>query len=168
MNRELHRLGERLLIVRRNTAGGCTDIFTFPTLTSSCILNRNPRRLSSTVPHTTGGRHAHRDGCSGRRFVPSRRRIVRRRCFRRAETPHSVSRARWMTRDLLHQDRARWWLRIHIPANARPGVYRGTVTIRDDHSPTVKVPLRLRVESADAAGKVCSSVKRPALGVKGR
>jgi hypothetical protein len=39
-----------------------------------------------------------------------------------------------------------WWLRIRVPEKARPGVYRGTVTVYDDLSPrAVYIPLRLRV-----------------------
>ncbi|MDP2984617.1 MAG: DUF6067 family protein [Candidatus Latescibacter sp.] len=40
----------------------------------------------------------------------------------------------------------RWWLKIHVPENARPGLYRGTVTVFDDGcEKAVAVPLLLRV-----------------------
>ncbi len=41
---------------------------------------------------------------------------------------------------------SRWWLRIHVPENARAGVYTGTVTVFDDLSgKAASIPLRLRV-----------------------
>ncbi len=39
-----------------------------------------------------------------------------------------------------------WWLRIHVPDDAQPGIYRGTVTVRDDgFDQTVEIPVVLRV-----------------------
>jgi hypothetical protein len=40
----------------------------------------------------------------------------------------------------------RWWLKIHVPENTRPGIYRGIVTVFDDTcEKAVAVPLMLRV-----------------------
>lgn len=40
----------------------------------------------------------------------------------------------------------RWWIRIHVPEDARPGLYRGAVTIWDDgFDRAIEIPLALRV-----------------------
>ncbi len=40
----------------------------------------------------------------------------------------------------------RWWIQIHVPEDARPGVYNATVTLSDDgFDQVVKIPLKLRV-----------------------
>ncbi len=40
----------------------------------------------------------------------------------------------------------RWWLRVHIPDNASPGIYRGAVTLWDDgFEQAVSVPVAIRV-----------------------
>jgi len=39
----------------------------------------------------------------------------------------------------------RFWLTLHVPEDAEPGVYEGTVTIRDDRGAEGRVPVRLRV-----------------------
>jgi hypothetical protein len=40
----------------------------------------------------------------------------------------------------------RWWITAHVPENARPGIYRGAVTVWDDVSPAaVQIPVALRV-----------------------
>jgi hypothetical protein len=40
----------------------------------------------------------------------------------------------------------RWWLTVHVPADAKPGVYQGTVTIHDDGFPhSVELPILFRV-----------------------
>jgi hypothetical protein len=40
----------------------------------------------------------------------------------------------------------RWWIQIHVPNNAKPGMYKGSVTVWDDgFSKAVKIPLSLRV-----------------------
>ena len=40
----------------------------------------------------------------------------------------------------------RWWIRIHIPDDAKPGLYRGKVTVWDDgFEKAVEIPLALRV-----------------------
>ncbi|NKB67368.1 MAG: hypothetical protein GKR89_09935 [Candidatus Latescibacteria bacterium] len=42
----------------------------------------------------------------------------------------------------------RWWVTIHVPADAKPGLYRGSVTIWDDDSDhAVQIPIALRVLS---------------------
>ncbi|MCZ7647021.1 MAG: hypothetical protein M5U26_17485 [Planctomycetota bacterium] len=40
----------------------------------------------------------------------------------------------------------RWWLRVHVPSDARPGLYRGAVTLWDDgFAQALEVPVALRV-----------------------
>ena len=40
----------------------------------------------------------------------------------------------------------RWWLTVHVPEQAKPGLYEGTVTVRDEgYSQVVEVPVKLRV-----------------------
>ena len=40
----------------------------------------------------------------------------------------------------------RYWLTIHVPDDAKPGLYRGTVTVWDDgFDRAVEIPLALRV-----------------------
>lgn len=40
----------------------------------------------------------------------------------------------------------RWWIKIHVPEDARAGLYQGTVTVWDDgFDRAVEIPLRLRV-----------------------
>jgi hypothetical protein len=44
------------------------------------------------------------------------------------------------------QECQRWWLTIHVPDNAKAGLYRGTVTLKDDgFGQPVRIPLTLRV-----------------------
>ena len=40
----------------------------------------------------------------------------------------------------------RWWITIHVPARTPPGIYRGRITLRDDHTQAATVlPVRFRV-----------------------
>ena len=39
----------------------------------------------------------------------------------------------------------RWWLTVRVPDAAKPGGYRGTLSVRDDHSGAVEIPVALRV-----------------------
>jgi len=40
----------------------------------------------------------------------------------------------------------RWWIQIHVPGDAKAGVYEGTVTVRDDvYDKAVGIPISLRV-----------------------
>lgn len=40
----------------------------------------------------------------------------------------------------------RWWIQVHVPVNAKAGLYQGTVTLQDDgFSEVVEIPLSLRV-----------------------
>ncbi len=39
----------------------------------------------------------------------------------------------------------RYWLTVHVPDDAKPGIYQGNIEITADSAVTVKVPLKLRV-----------------------
>ncbi len=40
----------------------------------------------------------------------------------------------------------RWWLTVHVPDDAKPGLYRGTVTLQDEgYEKAVEIPLSFRV-----------------------
>ena len=41
----------------------------------------------------------------------------------------------------------RFWMTVRTPADARPGVYKGTITIRAEKGETARVPLKFRVRS---------------------
>ncbi len=39
----------------------------------------------------------------------------------------------------------RWWLTVQVPKNAAPGIYTGKITLRDDSSKAVVIPVKFRV-----------------------
>ena len=41
----------------------------------------------------------------------------------------------------------RFWMTVRTPADARPGVYKGTITIRAEQGETARLPLEFRVRS---------------------
>ena len=41
----------------------------------------------------------------------------------------------------------RYWLTVRTPADARPGLYAGTVTIRPEQGGVAKIPLEFRVRN---------------------
>ena len=44
------------------------------------------------------------------------------------------------------QECQRWWLTVHVPEDAKPGLYQGTVSLQDDRfDQPVKIPLSFRV-----------------------
>ncbi|MCF6177044.1 MAG: DUF6067 family protein [Victivallaceae bacterium] len=43
------------------------------------------------------------------------------------------------------QECQRWWLTIQVPKNAAPGIYSGNVTLKDDNSKAVVIPVKFRV-----------------------
>ncbi len=38
-----------------------------------------------------------------------------------------------------------WWLTIKVPADAKPGIYHGTVTVQAEGAPSLRIPLSLRI-----------------------
>ncbi len=49
------------------------------------------------------------------------------------------------TVDLPAEVNQRFWLTVHVPDDARPGLYRGTVTFRPTGAPAATIPIRFRV-----------------------
>lgn len=46
---------------------------------------------------------------------------------------------------LAEKENARYWLTVHVPTDAKSGVYRGTVTFAPNGSQAADIPIRLRV-----------------------